>query len=81
MNIANICRERRERRERILEIRSRIAQGKKDKKTVRPNPRYDEVFFNGTLELFSGELALNQEPLGSEFEQVLHENLWDLYQI
>lgn len=41
-------------------------------------PRYDEVFFNGVAELF-GDPASNQEPLGSEFEQVLHENLWDLY--
>lgn len=80
MNIANVCRERRERRERILEIRLRIARKKKDKKTVRSNQRYDEVFFNGVAELF-GDLASNQEPLGSELEQVLHENLWDLYQI
>ena len=27
---------------------------------------------------FFAELALKQEPLGKEFEQVLHDNLWDL---
>jgi hypothetical protein len=26
------------------------------------------------------KLFSNQEPLGHEFEQVLFENLWDLYQ-
>jgi hypothetical protein len=29
---------------------------------------------------FFSKLSANQEPLGSEFEQVLFEDLWDLYQ-
>ena len=111
MDIANICRERRKRREKVLKVRSMIAQKQKDKKTIRPaSPRYDEVYFEGVaaleacafehiceplihahvigdtemltgdLEFFSSELTSKQEPLGSEFEQVLHENLLDLYQ-
>jgi len=27
------------------------------------------------------ELLASQEPLGYEFEEILHKNLWDLYEI
>lgn len=29
---------------------------------------------------FFAHLLASQEPLGAEFERVLHENLWDLYE-
>ena len=29
---------------------------------------------------FYARLLANQEPLGAEFEAVLHKNLWDLYE-
>ena len=57
MDIASICRERRMRK-RILEIRAKIARKRREKKVVRPIPRYDEVFSSGVAELF-GELASN----------------------
>lgn len=33
-----------------------------------------------TVSNFYAQLIENQEPLGQEFEQVLHDNLWDLYE-
>ncbi|WP_200389680.1 hypothetical protein [Thiocapsa imhoffii] len=36
--------------------------------------------FEALITDFFLELSSKQEPLGSEFEQVLFENLWDLYQ-
>lgn len=32
------------------------------------------------LKKFYKNLLENQEPLGYEFEKVLHDNLWDLYE-
>ena len=40
-------------------------------------PRQSD-FENAIAEFYSTLLA-SQEPLGNEFEKVLHENLWDLY--
>ena len=40
----------------------------------------DTEILTGDLEFFSSELASNQEILGYEFEKVLRENLFDLYQ-
>jgi hypothetical protein len=31
------------------------------------------------VKVFYSELLLNQKPLGSEFEKILNDNLWDLY--
>jgi hypothetical protein len=36
--------------------------------------------FVGTVSNFYAQLLDNQEPLGQEFEQVLHDNLWELYE-
>ena len=30
---------------------------------------------------FAKELAEQQEPLGQDFAEVLHENLWELYEV
>lgn len=35
--------------------------------------------FERTVRLFYSNLLAGQEPLGEEFEKVLHENLWELY--
>ena len=35
--------------------------------------------FEGAIARFYSKLLTDQEPLGREFEQVLHTNLWDLY--
>jgi hypothetical protein len=35
--------------------------------------------FEGAIARFYSKLLTDQEPLGREFEQVLHANLWDLY--
>jgi hypothetical protein len=32
------------------------------------------------IEEFAGNMLDNQQPLGSEFAKVLHDNLWDLYE-
>ena len=39
-----------------------------------------ETTFEAIVTSFFEELSSNQEPLGHEFEEVLFENLWDLYQ-
>ncbi|MCI5148031.1 MAG: hypothetical protein D3916_01250 [Candidatus Electrothrix sp. MAN1_4] len=45
-------REKKKRKERILSIREKIKQRKENKKTIIPTPpRYDEVFFNGVMEM------------------------------
>lgn len=36
--------------------------------------------FVETVSSFYTQLLENQEPLGQDFEQVLHDNLWDLYE-
>jgi len=36
--------------------------------------------FEETVSSFYAQLVESQEPLGQEFERVLHENLWDLYE-
>ena len=43
-------------------------------------PSSVETTFEAVVTSFFQELSSNQEPLGSEFERVLFENLWDLYQ-
>lgn len=56
-------------------------------------PSFDQVrsIFGGVLDTGAGQfvesisnfyanLAARQEPLGTEFSRVLHENLWDLYE-
>jgi hypothetical protein len=43
-------------------------------------PSSVETTFEAVVTNFFQELSSNQEPLGSEFERVLFENLWDLYQ-
>lgn len=43
-------------------------------------PSYEETKFEAVVTRFYEELSSNQEVLGHEFEQVLFENLWDLYQ-
>ncbi|TAA73987.1 MAG: hypothetical protein CDV28_1459 [Candidatus Electronema aureum] len=46
-------REKKKRKQRVLDIRKKIAKQREEskKKRVRPAPRYDEVFFNGTMEM------------------------------
>lgn len=39
-----------------------------------------ETSFETVVTSFFEELSSNQEPLGHDFERVLFENLWDLYQ-
>jgi hypothetical protein len=34
--------------------------------------------FEGSIASFYAQLLSKQQPLGKEFEQVLHDNLWDL---
>jgi DNA-directed RNA polymerase subunit RPC12/RpoP len=49
-------------------IRQRIRKqaGEKSKNRVAPTPpRYDEVFFNGVMEIFSGELAMQNIVAGT----------------
>lgn len=36
--------------------------------------------FEKSVGRFYAHLLANQEPLGAEFEAVLHKNLWDLYE-
>lgn len=54
-NFVNLTdREKKKRKERVLDIRGQIAKKHEEnkKKRIRPTaPRYDEVFFNGTLEM------------------------------
>lgn len=38
------------------------------------------VTFEQAVSNFYARLMVNQEPLGAEFEKVLYENLWDLYE-
>jgi hypothetical protein len=53
-------REKKKKKERLLKIREKIAQRKKKKKTIVPTPpRYDEVFFNGVMEL-NNDLSLEE---------------------
>lgn len=40
---------------------------------------YEETKFEAVLTNFYEQLSSNQEVLGHEFEQVLYENIWDLY--
>lgn len=44
--------------------------------------QYDRsaVKFEQAVGNFYAKLLLRQEPLGSEFEKVLYDNLWDLYE-
>jgi hypothetical protein len=37
------------------------------------------VDFEGAITAFYSTLLAKQQPLGKEFEQVLYDNLWDLY--
>lgn len=39
----------------------------------------DEILVGLDGKLDIQKLVENQEPLGQEFEKVLHDNLWDLY--
>jgi hypothetical protein len=43
-------------------------------------PSSTKTAFESVATRFFEELSSNQEPLGHEFEQILFENLWDLYQ-
>ncbi|MGZ8195643.1 MAG: hypothetical protein ACXWTH_08475 [Methylosarcina sp.] len=43
-------------------------------------PSSEETIFEAVVTRFYEELSSNQEALGQEFERVLFENLWDLYQ-
>ncbi len=43
-------------------------------------PVFQDAEFEGFLTDFFVNLSSNQESLGFEFEQVLFEQLWDLYQ-
>ena len=47
---------------------------------TRHYPSFVETTFESVVTSFFEELSSNQEPLGHEFERVLFENLWDLYQ-
>jgi hypothetical protein len=38
-----------------------------------------QIDFEGAVAAFYSTLLAKQEPLGSEFEQVLYDNLWELY--
>jgi hypothetical protein len=40
---------------------------------------HTDRIFEQTVIDFYAKLVADQEPLGAEFEAVLHENLWDLY--
>jgi hypothetical protein len=42
-------------------------------------PQEKTADFEAAVTDFYAKLLANQEPLGKEFERVLHENLWDLY--
>lgn len=44
--------------------------------------QYDRsaVKFEQAVGNFYAQLLLHQEPLGAEFEKVLYDNLWDLYE-
>ncbi|MDH3346621.1 MAG: hypothetical protein OEM02_00775 [Desulfobulbaceae bacterium] len=44
------------------------------------SPASTEVEVGTIVTSFFSKLSSDQEPLGSEFEQVLFENIWDLYQ-
>ncbi len=35
--------------------------------------------FEGSIATFYASLIARQEPLGAEFEKILYDNLWDLY--
>lgn len=47
---------------------------------TRYNSAYVGMEFEAIITSFFQELSSSQEPLGSEFEQILFENLWNLYQ-
>ena len=42
--------------------------------------KQESMSFEGEVTDFFQKLSAEQEPLGREFEQVLFDNLWDLYQ-
>ena len=42
--------------------------------------KQESTSFEGDVTDFFQKLSAEQEPLGPEFEQVLFDNLWDLYQ-
>lgn len=42
---------------------------------------YQNIYnFEESIGNFYAKLLLNQEPLGADFEKVLYDNLWDLYE-
>jgi hypothetical protein len=43
-------------------------------------PSSSQIEFENIITGFFATLSSTQEPLGSEFEKVLFDNLWDLYQ-
>jgi hypothetical protein len=38
------------------------------------------IDFEGAITAFYATLLAKQQPLGQEFEKVLYDNLWDLYE-
>lgn len=46
----------------------------------RSSLKQESTSFEGDVTDFFQKLSAEQEPLGREFEQVLFDNLWDLYQ-
>jgi hypothetical protein len=42
-------------------------------------PQSTTIDFEGAITAFYSTLLAKQQPLGKEFEQVLYDNLWDLY--
>ena len=53
---------------------------KKDFVSSRSSLKQESTSFEGDVTDFFQKLSAEQEPLGREFEQVLFDNLWDLYQ-
>ena len=53
---------------------------KKDFVSSRSSLKQESTSFEGDVTNFFQKLTAEQEPLGREFEQVLFDNLWDLYQ-
>ena len=49
-------------------------------KVLNSSIKQESMSFEGDVTDFFQKLSAEQEPLGREFEQVLFDNLWDLYQ-
>ena len=62
----------------VYHIERQGTVGQTSATTYKPDQRESDCF-EASIARFYAQLLSGQEPLGAEFEKVLHDNLWDLY--